>query len=103
MQNDVIRFSNEDVDLENFASLNLGYIKIYMNASKDGKHTEISLSKEDGDFLYIVTNVYNANYCEYFKQTPASNAVNRVEECSEIKSSNPKKMKQSTLFDFMKK
>ncbi|KHN69263.1 hypothetical protein CWI42_091910 [Ordospora colligata] len=102
MQNNEIRFSNEDINLENYAALHPGYTKIYMNASKNGTHTEISLSKQNGEFLYIVSN-YDAKYCEYFKQAWIPNAVTCVDDLNEIKPSNPKKMKQSTLFDFMKK
>jgi len=101
---ELIYFNHENMKLNDIANENLEYIRIYMNTSKQGNTTNIPLSKYEGDILYILSNIDNEKYSGYFKKEIIE-GVESIDIDKKVTEqiNPPKKMKQSNLFNFVKK
>jgi hypothetical protein len=91
-----IIFKIRDNDFENIDTTK--YTKIFINAKKDAKTTKLSLSRYQGDILYILSNKDLEDIYEYF-QIPETK-IQKDEMKTEHK---VKKSKQGNLFGFIKK
>lgn len=98
-ENEVTYFESEKTRLRDIAEEHPEYTRIYMNISREKNVTRITLSKDKGDVLYILSNV-DGPYSGYFRRKSAE------EKCTDARSEqvNPlKRAKQSTLFNFTRK
>lgn len=94
--NTEIIFKIKDNDLENIDTTK--YTKIFIKTKKDTKTTKISLSKYQGDILYILSNKDFEDVYEYF-QIPETKIKKSIVETEH----KVKKSKQGNLFGFIKK
>jgi hypothetical protein len=94
-------FSSDGIDLEKIAAENPGYTRVFMNARKRGSTTVISLTRDRGDRLYIVSNISHERISDYFKyregEVVAGESVDVPGEAEE----KPKRKKQSNLLGFL--
>ncbi|CAD26506.1 hypothetical protein [Encephalitozoon cuniculi GB-M1] len=102
MKEEITYFNNGKIDLDEIAKENQGYSKVYMNAVRKEGVTDIILSREKGDILYILSNTEKKKYSDYFKKKKEDKVFTNNEK-KESEGQPSKRTKQSTLFDFMKK
>lgn len=103
MEQESTYFNNGDTDLGSMAEKNPEYTKIYMNVSKDNGVTTITLSKDRGDILYILSSTSNEKYSDYFRpRTAVKEDIDSARKGDEGTNA-PKRVKQSTLLNFMKR
>lgn len=75
------------------------YNKIFINVNKVGNTTKLSLSKNSGDFLYILS---TENYDDIYKYFQTKKNI--PEETNVVKNKpEVKRAKQGNLFGFLKK
>jgi hypothetical protein len=104
MDRKVMYFMNKGINLDEVSTKHPDYTRIYMNVIKNENSTNITLSRDKGDVLYIVGNVDNERYSDYFLPNGFESKETKMDEQIGDNSSNPpKRSKQSTLFNFMAK
>ncbi|ADM12129.1 uncharacterized protein Eint_081990 [Encephalitozoon intestinalis ATCC 50506] len=103
MEEEVVYFNNGRKEFNKIADENPGYKRIYLNIKNKERITEITLSKERGDILYILSSIEKKKYTDYFKRKAKNEVVSAAKGKKEDKDQPPKRTKQTTLFDFIKK
>jgi hypothetical protein len=88
-------------DLEKIASENPGYARIFMNSRKSGGTTLVSLTRDKGDKLYIVSNVFHERISDYLRYR--EEGLEAEKEAPVEAEDKPKRKKQSSLLSFLKK
>lgn len=100
---EVVYFNDGKTEISEIVGENPNYNKVYMNITRKDNFTDIILSREKGDILYILSNVEKEKYSDYFKKKIEDDATTINNEKKMKEGPVPKRTKQSTLFDFIKK
>lgn len=98
-----VYFCNGKTELQRIAAENPGYARIYMSAVKRAGVTDIVLSKQKGETLYILSSVERRRYRDYFEEDLEDAEAFGAKEREDEGSQPSKKMKQSTLLGFVRK
>jgi hypothetical protein len=110
MENELIYYKSTH-NLQEIMAANPKFYKIYFKSTmEDGKNT-ITLSKNDGDVLYCVSNCDFPDLKDYLKKNRTRDLQKDVpkdavpeKRAAQIKPQEPvKKMKQQNLFDLFTK
>lgn len=104
-------FFRNTSDIQKIAEENPEYTKIYINRFNNDGKLSLSLSKEHGDELYIVSNKDHEDLKLYFKNENIDSISKKLDNKTNIKkvqsetSKDPiiKKAKQNNLFSFITK
>ena len=88
-------------DLEQMATENPEYTQIYINGVKEGNRIKLSLSKNAGDALYILSNRNYDDFRLYFS-SPGITVVESIKAKEKVTSfeNNVKRVKQQNLLSF---
>lgn len=100
---EIVYFDSPETRLTEMAKKHPDYVRIYMNVSKKENRTSITLSKHEGEVLYILSNVDKKNCSGYFKRTSFEQRNEDIDKKQEEKHNRAKRTKQSTLSSFIKK
>ncbi|AFN83615.1 hypothetical protein EROM_082010 [Encephalitozoon romaleae SJ-2008] len=100
---EVVYFNDGKTEVNKVLDENPSYNKVYMKITRKDNVTDIILSREKGDILYILSSVEKEKYSDYFKNKTEDEATTINNEKKMKGGPIPKRTKQSTLFDFIKK
>ncbi|ELA42364.1 uncharacterized protein VICG_00462 [Vittaforma corneae ATCC 50505] len=106
MEDEDTYFYNRD-NLQDILKEHPEYIKVYFKATSNGDKTTLSLSKNSGDQLYLVSNRDYDDLKKYLrKRTIEEHPAKKKNDTFLIAENKPeiaKKPKQQNLFSFIKK